>query len=97
MKLQLTTLNYTAEWSNNLEEYQNNAGHPLQEFYYDRLISGFVEQLEDFLAQKPLLLLIDNSHEMTEDDKKLLEGVLRGVYRLNRLFVVLCGRRDCVG
>jgi len=82
-------------WKEVLQDYQEHEGHPVQPAYYqERLIDTFVVNFKVQLEQAPLLLLIDNSHYMSELAKEILEDVLERVYSQNRLLIILAGRAD---
>jgi hypothetical protein len=83
-----------ASWQEALQNYRENEGHAVQVFYHDQLLETFVENLRVWLANNPLVLLLDDVHYMGEPPQELLEEVLERTYDLNRLFVILAGRAD---
>jgi len=57
-------------------------------------IEKFISNLQSKLEKAPLVLMIDDSHNIDEETQEKLENILTRVHPQNRLFVVLAGRTD---
>ncbi len=66
----------------------------LNEDQQRNLLNHYSQHLIHFLKDHPTVLMIDDSHRLNELERKLLEGVMERVARLNKLLVILAGRSD---